>query len=53
MVPDLDAATDVIFTGTSAGAKGAIQNADWFLGVLAAPTKRLVIDANMDMTDAC
>ena len=51
VVPDLDAATDVIFTGTSAGAKGAIQNADWFLGVLAAPTKRLVIDANMDMTD--
>ena len=50
-VPDLDDATTVLFTGTSAGAKGAIQNADWFLAPLPAPDKRLVIDANLDVSD--
>jgi len=51
-VPDLDAATTVLFTGTSAGAKGAIHNADWFLAPLPAQDKRLVIDANLDVSDA-
>jgi hypothetical protein len=51
VVPDLDDATDVVFTGTSAGAKGAIQNVDWFMTPLAAPNKYLVIDANLDMSD--
>ena len=50
-VADLDTATDVMFTGTSAGAKGALQNVDWFMAPLPAPNKSLVLDANLDMTD--
>jgi hypothetical protein len=51
IMPDLDSADVLLFTGTSAGALGAIQNADWFLAPLPAEDKRLVIDANIDMTD--
>lgn len=51
LVPDLDDATDVVFTGTSAGAKGAVQNVDWFMTPLAAQNKALIIDGNFDMTD--
>lgn len=50
-MPPLDDATDVIFSGTSAGAKGAIENVDWFLDPLTAENKYLVLDGNMDMTD--
>ena len=50
-LPDLDAATDIIFSGTSAGARGALQNADWFLAPLTGPKKALIIDANMDASD--
>ena len=50
-VPNLDDATDVIVTGTSAGASGAIQNVDWFLRPLSAPNKFFVMDAMLDMTD--
>lgn len=51
VVQDIDNATDVVFTGTSAGAKGAIQNVDWFMTPLSAPNKYLVVDANLDMSD--
>ena len=45
---DLDAATDIIFAGTSAGAKGAIVNADFFLDPFRATARTyLVLDANM------
>jgi hypothetical protein len=50
-VPNLDDATHVAFTGTSAGAKGALQNVDWFMTPLPAPHKYLVLDANMDVHD--
>ena len=50
-IADLDDATDVMFTGTSAGAKGALHNVDWFMAPLAAGNKSLVLDANLDMTD--
>jgi hypothetical protein len=48
-IPDLDAATHVLFTGTSAGGYGALQNADWFLQPLTAQTG-LVVDAAMDIS---
>jgi hypothetical protein len=51
LVPDLDDATHVVFTGTSAGAKGALQNVDWFMTPLAAPHKYLVLDGNIDVAD--
>ncbi|MEZ4314793.1 MAG: pectin acetylesterase-family hydrolase, partial [Polyangiaceae bacterium] len=51
-VADLDAATDIVFTGTSAGAKGAITNADWFLSVFPSADRSLVLDANYDVSDA-
>jgi hypothetical protein len=50
-VPDLDDATEIVFTGTSAGAKGAISNADWFLSVFPDSDNSLVLDANFDISD--
>jgi len=50
-VNDLDDATEIVFTGTSAGAKGAISNADWFLSVFPASDNSLVVDANFDVSD--
>lgn len=49
-VPDLDDAKEIIFTGTSAGAKGAIMNVDWFLRPFDVK-KTFVLDANMDISD--
>ena len=48
--PDLDNATDIIFSGTSAGGIGAINNADWFLTPFNVD-KALVIDASMSVDD--
>jgi hypothetical protein len=48
---DLDDATEIVFTGTSAGAKGAIENADWFLEPFPNADRSLVVDANFDFTD--
>ena len=50
-VPNLDKATDIIFSGTSAGAKGAIMNVDWFLAPFTNANRYFVLDANMDMSD--
>lgn len=50
-VPNLDDATDIIFSGTSAGAKGAIMNVDWFLAPFTKANRFFVLDANMDMSD--
>lgn len=48
LIPDLDHAEEVWFTGTSAGAKGAIMNADWFLSAVPSTIpKRVVLDANL------
>lgn len=49
-VPDLGDATEIIFSGTSAGAKGAIMNVDWFLQPLNVK-RTFILDANMDMGD--
>lgn len=50
-VPDIDDATEIVFTGTSAGAAGAIHNVDWFLTPFAT-TEAFVLDANMDTIDS-
>ncbi len=50
-VPDLDSATEIVFSGTSAGAKGAISNADWFLTPFSSSDNSLVLDGNFDMSD--
>ena len=52
VVNDIDDATEIVFTGTSAGAKGAISNADWFLSVFPDSDNSLVIDANFDVSDS-
>lgn len=51
VVPDLDLADEVLFTGTSAGGLGALQNADWFLAPLSARVG-LVVDAAIDVAPA-
>lgn len=51
-LPDLDDAEIVVLNGTSAGAKGALMNADWFLFPFDEAERLLVLDANFDMTDA-
>lgn len=48
-LPDLDQATDVILSGSSAGGLGAVQSADWFAAPLSARTG-VVVDAAMDPT---
>ena len=48
-VPDLDDATEIIFSGTSAGGFGALHNADWFLEPLSARSG-LVVDAAVDVS---
>ena len=45
-VPNLDNATDIIFSGTSAGAQGAITNVDWFLTPFTNANRFFVLDAN-------
>ena len=50
-VPDLDDATDIIFSGTSAGAMGAIANVDWFLTPFTNANRFFVLDGNMDISD--
>ncbi|MBL8944265.1 MAG: hypothetical protein JNK45_13995 [Myxococcales bacterium] len=50
-VGDLDDATEIVFTGTSAGAQGAVANADWFLAPFPAADRSLVVDANFDLDD--
>lgn len=51
-MPDLDAAEEILFTGTSAGALGAIQNADWFLSLFPNAKTGLVLDGNITIPDA-
>lgn len=48
-IPDLDAATEVILSGTSAGGYGALQNADFFFEPLSA-RGGVVVDGAMDVT---
>lgn len=50
-LPDLDGATDIVFSGTSAGARGALNNADWFLTPFPSVEGSLVLDGNMDVSD--
>lgn len=50
-MPDLDAAEEILFTGTSAGALGAIQNADWFLSMFPNAKTGLVLDGNISIPD--
>ena len=50
-VPDIDDAAEILFTGTSAGGIGAIQNADWFLEIFDQATTGLVVDAALDPLD--
>jgi hypothetical protein len=49
-LPDLDLATDIVFSGTSAGAIGAIENADWFLSSFPGANTALVLDAIVSPT---
>ncbi len=49
-VPDLDDATHILFSGTSAGALGAIQNADWFLSMFPNARTALALDAAITPT---
>jgi hypothetical protein len=51
-MPDLDDASDILFTGTSGGGNGAVHNVDWFMTPLSATTKRLVVDATMEISDS-
>ncbi|MEX1362256.1 MAG: pectin acetylesterase-family hydrolase [Nannocystaceae bacterium] len=48
-LPDLDDATEIIFSGTSAGGVGALQNADWFATPFSARTG-LVVDGALDIS---
>lgn len=50
-LPDLDTATDIILSGTSAGARGALNNADWFFTPFPSVETSLVMDGNMDVSD--
>lgn len=52
VVPDLDDATEIILTGTSAGAVGAVQTADWFFELLPNARHGLVLDGYLTHTDA-
>ncbi len=52
VTPDLDDASEILLTGTSAGAKGAISNADWFLSVFPNTDTSLVVDANLEVSDS-
>ena len=47
-VPDIDDAVRILFTGTSAGGVGAVQNADWFLDPFDDSVNGLVVDAALD-----
>lgn len=50
-IPDIDTATHVIFSGTSAGAAGALYNADWFFSTLPQTQQHfLVLDGAMAPT---
>ncbi len=49
-VPNLDDATEIVFTGTSAGGLGAVQNADWFLSPFTARVG-LVVDGALTAGD--
>lgn len=51
-MPDLDAAEEILFSGTSAGALGAIENADWFLSLFPNAKTGLVLDGNITIPDA-
>ncbi len=51
-LPDLDAATDIVLSGTSAGARGALNNADWFFTPFSSVETSLVMDGNMDVSDS-
>jgi hypothetical protein len=48
-VPDLDDATEILFTGSSAGGYGALQNGDWFLEPFTTARTGLVVDAAIDI----
>lgn len=50
LMPDIDDASEILFTGTSAGGYGALQNADWFVAPFAARSG-LVVDAGIDIAD--
>jgi Pectinacetylesterase len=50
-VGDLDDATEIVFTGTSAGGAGAVANADWFLSAFPNSDNSLVVDAAFDIDD--
>jgi hypothetical protein len=50
-VPDLDHATEIVFTGTSAGGQGAMANADWFLAPFSGKDNSLVVDAQFEIDD--
>jgi hypothetical protein len=47
---DIDDATELVFGGGSAGAKGALANADWFLSDFPDSDNSLVIDGMFDAT---
>jgi Pectinacetylesterase len=48
-ISDLDDAAEILFTGTSAGGYGALQNGDWFLDKFPAARTGLVVDAAIDL----
>lgn len=48
LIPDIDAASEIWITGTSAGAKGALMNADWFLSAFPNAVGRIALDGNID-----
>jgi hypothetical protein len=50
VMPDIDDASEILFSGTSAGGYGALQNGDWFVTPFSA-RKGLVVDAGIDITD--
>lgn len=50
-VPDLDDATDIIFSGTSSVARSALSNADWFLRTFPSAERSWVLGGNMDVSD--
>jgi hypothetical protein len=48
-MPLLDDAEEILFTGTSAGGYGALQNGDWFVQKFPNARSGLVIDGAMDV----
>jgi hypothetical protein len=51
-MPDLDLASEVVLSGSSAGSIGAIHHADWFFEVLPYTVdERLVLDGEITFTD--